>query len=304
MNNENFHPIQKIPPLAHALHHWDETTKKLKYEYNGRDIITMYIPESEDTGFRHGSDGTMQSIAYTQQIYIMVEKPMWVTACFCLSSDTINMRPRRAGQEEAIAAQNGNLLMYGVNGLYDRTQDLLIDVNGCQWEWAQDSFEECDGLRIAKMKLLLSEKPVFINLRMHYYRNHLGYKYYTPWERRTKRDAVAGWCSWEAYRRDIDEKKIDQIAAFMEENLKDYGLTYIQVDDGYQKMPLPYRSEGDMKEGWMTCEESKFPRGHAGIVEDIRSHGFVPAIWTNANITNEEFPEKHPECVISMREKR
>lgn len=298
MNNENFHPIQKVPPLAHALHHWDETTKELKYEYNGRDIITMHIPDSEDTGFRHGSDGTMQSIAYTQQIYIMVEKPMWVTACFCLSSDTINMRPRRAGQEEAIAAQDGNTLMYGVNGLYDRAQDLLIDVNGCQWEWAQDSFEECDGLRIAKMKLLLSEKPVFINLRMHYYRNHLGYKYYTPWEHRTKRDAVAGWCSWEAYRRDIDEKKIDQIAAFMEENLKDYGLTYIQVDDGYQKMPLPYRSEGDMKEGWMTCEESKFPRGHAGIVEDIRSHGFVPAIWTNANITNEEFPEKHPECVI------
>lgn len=298
MNNENFHPIQKVPPLAHALHHWDEITKKLKYEYNGRDIITMYIPESEDAGFRHGSDGTVQSIAYTQQIYIMVEKPMWVTACFCLSSDTINMRPRRAGQEEAIAAQGGNMLMYGVNGLYDRAQDLLIDVNGCQWEWAQDSFEECDGLRIAKMKLLLSEKPVFINLRMHYYRNHLGYKYYTPWEHRTKRDAVAGWCSWEAYRRDIDEKKIDKIAAFMEENLKDYGLTYIQVDDGYQKMPLPYRSEGDMKEGWMTCEESKFPRGHAGIVEDIRSHGFVPAIWTNANITNEEFPEKHPECVI------
>ena len=39
-----------------------------KYEYNGTDIITMQILESEDTGFRHGSDGTMQSIAYVQQI--------------------------------------------------------------------------------------------------------------------------------------------------------------------------------------------------------------------------------------------
>ena len=108
MNNENFHPVQAVPPLAHALHHWDEETKKLSYEYNGEDILTMYIPKSRDVGFRHGSDGTVQSIAYTQQIYIMVEKPMWVTVEFRLSQDTINVRPRRAGQEEAIAAQDGN----------------------------------------------------------------------------------------------------------------------------------------------------------------------------------------------------
>lgn len=298
MNNENFHPVQKVPPLAHALHHWDEKTKKLSYEYNGRDIFTVSIPESEDVGFRHGSDGTVQSIAYIQQIYIMVEKPMWVTAEFCLSSDAINIRPRRAGHEEAIVGQNGNVLMYGVNGLYDRAQDLLIDVNGCEWAWEEGSFREQGDLRIARMRLKLSEKPVFINLRMHYYRNHLGYKYYAPWDHQTKRDAVAGWCSWEAFRRDIDEQKIRQISSFMEENLKDYGLKYIQVDDGYQKMPLPYRAEADMKEGWMTCEEQKFPRGHAGIVEEIKQHGFVPAIWTNANITNDEFPEKHPKNVL------
>lgn len=298
MNNENFHPVLDVPPVAHALHQWDAERKILKYEYNGSDILTMHIPDSEDVGFRHGSDGTMQSVAYVQQIYIMVEKPMWVKACFSLSDEAICMKACRAGGNEGIAAQSGNLLIYGINALYDAKQDLLIEVNGGEWSWDKDTFEQADGHRIAYMNILLSEKPIFINLRMHYYKNHLGYKYYEPWKNKINKKAVAGWCSWEAFRRDIDEAKINGIAQFMEEHLKDYGLEYIQVDDGYQKMPLPWRAQGDMKEGWMTCDESKFPGGHKRIVEDIKKHGFVPAIWTNANITNEEFVVYHPDDVI------
>ena len=109
MNNENFHPVQNVPPIAHALHKWDEERKILKYEYNGTDIITMQIKKSDDVGFRHGSDGTMQSIAYVQQIYIMVEKPMWVKVQFTLSDETICMRAHRAGSEQGIVAQNGNV---------------------------------------------------------------------------------------------------------------------------------------------------------------------------------------------------
>lgn len=298
MNNQNFHPVLDVPPLAHALHQWDEKQKILTYEYNGNNIITMHIPDSDDVGFRHGSDGTMQSVAYTQQIYIMVEKPMWVKVRFFLSDEAICMKTRRAGGNEAIAAQNGNLLIYGINALYDAKQDLLIEVNGGAWNWDKDAFEQADGHRTAYMNLCLSEKPIFINLRMHYYKNHLGYKYYEPWKNKINKKPIAGWCSWEAFRRDIDEEKINGIAQFLEEHLKDYGLEYIQVDDGYQKMPLPCRAQGDMKEGWMTCEESKFPRGHSGITADIKRHGFVPAIWTNANITNEEFVLEHPDDIL------
>ena len=157
MNNENFHPVQKVPPLAHALHRWDAQKKVLTYEYNGKDIITIHIPHSEDVGFRHGSDGTMQSIAYAQQIYIMVERPMWVNAKFRLSEGAVNMRPRRAGEEEAILAQMGNLLIHGVNGLYDADQDLLIDINGCEWKWETDSFERDGEDKIAKMRIRLCE---------------------------------------------------------------------------------------------------------------------------------------------------
>ena len=126
MNNENFHPVCKEPPLAHALHRFDESTGILTYEYNGIDIITVNLKQAEDAGYRHGSDGSIQSIQYMQQIYITTEKPMWVPVTFCLSADTVNMRPHRAGSNEAILGQSGNVLMESVRGLYDAEQDLLL----------------------------------------------------------------------------------------------------------------------------------------------------------------------------------
>ena len=68
-------------------------------------------------------------------------------------------------------------------------------------------------------------------------------------------------------------------------------------------MPLPYRAEGDMREGWMTCDEYKFPNGHKEIVNDIKKYGFIPAIWTNANITNQDFPKFHTDAVIMNEDK-
>lgn len=299
MNNENFHPVCHEPPVAHALHHWNEQTKTLSYEYNGEDILSVPIPDSQDVGFRHGSDGSMQSIQYMQQIYITVEKPMWVTMTFRLSADTVNMRPHRARSGQAILAQNGRRLVSGVNGLYDADQDLLIDFNGCRWKWQSPRIlQDESGKSVASISVRLCEKPLFINLRMHYYKNHLGYCYYRPWESKPKKKAVAGWCSWEAYRRNIDSGKIAEISRFMAENLKDYGLEYIQVDDGYQKMPLPYDPKLTMAEGWMACDEEKFPAGHEGIVKTIRSQGFCPAIWTNANITNPEFPKYNGDAIL------
>lgn len=298
MNNENFHSVQKVPPLAHALHKWDEAARTLAYEYNGENIITIALPESEDAGFRHGSDGTMLSLAYTQQVYVMVEKPMWVTITFMLSEDAVCMRPNRAGREEAILGLSGNILTYGIGGLYDVTQDLMIDVHGCEWRWRQKAFAHRDGKRFADMEVYLDGKPLYINLRMMYYRNHLGYVYHEPWNWQPKKKPVAGWCSWEAFRRDIDQNKIDEVCGFMEKKLKDYGLEYIQVDDGFQEMPLPCNPYGDMAEGWLTCNPQAFPEGHKGIVDGISTHGFTPAIWTNANITSVAFADNHKDNLI------
>lgn len=303
MNNENFHPVLEVPPLAHALHKWDEATKTLSYEYNGTDIITVNLQECENPGFRHGSDGTVQSIQYIQQIYLTVEKPVWVSVVFHLSSDAINMKPKRAAGDEAIIGQLGNVLLDGVNGLYDVNQDLLISFHGQEWYWEEGEFCDLDGRKTARAKVRLTQKPFFINLFLYYYKNHLGYKYHEPWHKKCKDNEIAGWCSWEAFRRDIDIEKVKQITEFMEEKLKAYGLTYIQVDDGYQKMPLPYDPSLDMKDGWLSCVEEKFPGGHKEIVTTIRESHMVPGIWTNANITHEDFYKYHKDAVLYHQEK-
>lgn len=298
MNNENYHPIQKESPCAHALHRFDEKTRCLTYEYNGVDILSMTFPPCQELGFRHGSDGSMQSLAYAQQIYIMAKTEITIDVEISLTSQSVCMRDRRATADEPILSQYGNNLIPGIYSLYDPLWDLLLSFNGRKAYWKNNRFTENNGYRKAILTVEIGKKPLFINLFMHYYQNHLGYKYYRPWERRFNGKNITGWCSWEAYRRNIDQEKIKGISTFLAEKLKAYGLEYILVDDGYQKMPLPFKATSSMKDGWMTCEETKFPEGHEGIVKVIENEGFKPAIWTNANITNPEYPEYHKEDVL------
>ena len=301
MNNENFHPIQQTPPNAHALHKWREDRRQLCYEYNGADIITVSVMDGGGLGYRHGSDGSLQSMSYYQQIYICADKPTPAQILFRLKNP-VNMRPRRAGGDEAILGQAGRPLMNGVCGLYDKTWDLLIDWHGADWKWntfrGMAEILESDGWFYCKLDLTLCEKPVFINIRPRYYQKHLGYSYHKPWEHVHNPKTIAGWCSWEAYRRFVDIGNIRGISEFMGDNLKKYGMEYIQVDDGYQKMPLPYDAAKTMPEGWLACDEAKFPGGHAQIVGAIKNSGLKPAVWVNANITNPDFPEKNPKDVF------
>lgn len=299
MNNENFHPIQIEPPLAHSLHHWDPQTGILRYEYNGVDVITVQVPTGIDLGFRHGSDGSIQSVQYMQQIYLASEIPCTAKITIRLHESSLNMRPSRATREEAILGTLPEMLNYGVNGMYDVQWDLMIDWHGKPWKWTDNlATSEQNGFVLAVFETELSLSALFINLRPWYYAKHLGYHYHRPWEHRPKQEVVAGWCSWEAYRRDIDIKKIQNIALFLKESLQAYGLNYLQVDDGYQAMPLPISGDMDIPQGWLTCDQEKFPEGHNSIVSTIAQNGFSPAIWVNANITNPDFVKSHPDNVI------
>ena len=299
MNNENFHPVLKEPPIAHALHKWDPKTGILTYEYNGINVIEIDALDAKNLGFRHGSDGTLQSIQYLQQIYLASDEPVDVNVKIRLNKGSLVMRPHRAAKEQAILGSMGGGLIYGANGIYDPNWDLLIDWRAKDWDWLSSQFiEEDDDMVTATFQVSLSLNAMFINLRPGYYRRHLGYNYFKPWETKTSKKEIAGWCSWEAFRRNISMEKIESIAAFLKQNFEDYGLNYLQVDDGYQEMPLPKNARMTMDEGWMTCEKSKFPGGHESIVDCIKQAGLLPAIWVNANITNPDFPVCHHEDVI------
>jgi hypothetical protein len=66
-------PVLREPPLAHALHRWEEDTRLLTYEYNGRILLSVHGPGTASVGFRHGSDGNLTSQPLVQQLYVSLD---------------------------------------------------------------------------------------------------------------------------------------------------------------------------------------------------------------------------------------
>jgi hypothetical protein len=80
---------------------------------------------------------------------------------------------------------------------------------------------------------------------------------------------LSGWCSWYYVYADITEKEVLLNLNFLKENLKDYGLDYIQVDRGR----IVTGSD------WLTTN-SKFPHGMPWLAARIHDAGFKAGIWT------------------------
>ena len=192
--------------------------------------------------------------------------------------------------------------MYGVHGLYDIAQDLLIDWYGREWRWTQPRLtSNAAGECVAELDVTLGSMPWTINLRMQYYRTHLGFTYHQPWAWRPNLKPIAGWCSWEACRRNVAFSDIERFADFFGKRLKDYGLEYIQLDDGFERLPIPADPDRASPAGWLEPNE-RFPTGHAGVVSAVCAHGLTPAIWTNANVTNPEFAAKNAASFLKDRD--
>ncbi len=288
-----------VAPLAHAYHHWDPQTRTLVYTYNNRRIISIRIPGEGRVSYRHGSDGTLQSLPFSQQIYIMLTgETVTATVSFQLSPDTVNMRPARAGSEQAIVGQVGRPLLPGLNGLYDIDQDLMISWFGRQWEWRDASLKsDGDGNLTATMEVELGPKTWIVTIKPHFYRTHLGYRYHQPWERRPNVKPVAGWCTWEAYRRDVSEEKVLEATEFFAKHLRPYGFEYIQIDDGFEKLPFPPDPRATLAQAWLETKE-EFPSGHRGVAGMIAERGLQPGIWTTSSIYNDKWADAQPEFLL------
>lgn len=96
-----------------------------------------------------------------------------------------------------------------------------------------------------------------------------------PWHRRAPgRRVPNGWNSWSAsgstggYGTDINEAMILENLDIMATELRDWGMDWFQLDDGYE---LDY---GD----W-TWREDRFPSGPAWLTEQIRDRGLRPGLW-------------------------
>jgi hypothetical protein len=96
-----------------------------------------------------------------------------------------------------------------------------------------------------------------------------------PWTRRDGGKPVPnGWNSWTGsggtggYGTDINEALMLENLDVMATELRDWGMDYFQVDDGYQP------AYGDW---WF--REDRFPHGPAWLTDQIRARGLKPGLW-------------------------
>ena len=295
----------KEPPIVQAEDNWDGKNRLLTYTYGALPIIQIKIPGACEVSYRHDSDGTLNSVPLVQQIYVMLPEKAIADVRLCLGSDTVNMRPKRAAREQAIIGQVGCGLIYGVNALYDIGRDCLLSWYGRKWKWKSERLERDEkGNLFAALEVELGQSAWFLNFFPQLYRTHYGYKYHQPWLVRPELKPISGWCSWEAYRRNVSQQAIEQTAQFCAEHFKPYGMEYIQLDDGFQNMPLPAEPREPMPKAWLDINKEKFPQGHPGIVKGIEKTGMAPGIWTSVSIYNDEFAKYQPDCLVKDKDGR
>ena len=78
----------------------------------------------------------------------------------------------------------------------------------------------------------------------------------------------AGWCSWYYYGRAITPEEMLVNARWFADHMREYGLTLILLDDGWQ----------GRGRDWTELRET-FPRGMQWLAGEIRGLGLLPGIW-------------------------
>jgi NPCBM/NEW2 domain/Melibiase/Alpha galactosidase C-terminal beta sandwich domain len=122
----------------------------------------------------------------------------------------------------------------------------------------------------AKDELRLKDGAVIQN----YFRDTLKIKYFQPIDKTRFPLPPSGWCSWYFFYQEINEDEIKLNAKWIAENLKAFGVEYVQIDDGWQGTGHGLGENRD----WSTINK-RFPSGMDGLAAYIKSLGLKPGIW-------------------------
>ncbi len=139
--------------------------------------------------------------------------------------------------------------------------------------------------------LSASGGEVSLRFRPRFYQRHRGLAEYRPWEYQPWRHSVAGWTSWYAFFDKVTEQEIRATADVMAETLRPFGYDYLQIDDGYQRLPIGLPSH------WLGTNE-KFASGLADLRRYIDARGLEPGIWTNVAFADRDAALAHPDWFL------
>ena len=129
-----------------------------------------------------------------------------------------------------------------------------------------------------------------------YFRDTLKIKYFQPIDKTRFPLPPSGWCSWYFFYQEINENEIKTTAKWIAKNLKDYGVQYVQIDDGWQGTG---RGLGENRD-WSTIN-NRFPSGMDGLAAYIKSLGLIPGIWLAPHGQSNEAVVKNHAGVFLMK---
>lgn len=168
--------------------------------------------------------------------------------------------------------------------VYDRRADWVLSVDVPAGVEVTPLAGAGDG---SAFTLVAAGGEVSLRFRPRFYQRHRGLTEYRPWEYRPWPGSVAGWTSWYAFFDRVTERDIAATAEVLGRRLRAYGYQYLQVDDGYQQLPI------GRPEHWLV-PNAKFPGGLPGLQQAILSQGLTPGLWTNVAFHDREAAQAHP----------
>ncbi len=182
----------------------------------------------------------------------------------------------------------GNATNARNRALYDRRRDWLLSID----EPAQVRVRAAGvGDTVSTYDLTAEGIEIAVRFRPRFYQQHRGLARFEPWTYRPWAHSVAGWTSWYAFRDKVTEADIHRTADVMRDVLRPFGFTYLQIDDGYQQVPI------GTPDHWLQAN-TKFPAGLSALRRAISDRGLEPGIWTNVSFAMRDSALAHPEWFV------
>ncbi len=171
-----------------------------------------------------------------------------------------------------------------IHCLFDRKTDMVIEFS-----------DKTRMLRSGEDQnlMVITMPPGYETMRIipDYYTKILGLPFYQPIDDSYFDRAPVVWNSWTNYYSEVTEDDIVKNVEWIEDNLKEYGLKYVTLDDGCERGA---KGEHYWIHNW---DKKKFPHGGKWLARYIRSKGLLPGLWLVPNAYAGAL-EEHPEWYL------
>jgi hypothetical protein len=154
-----------------------------------------------------------------------------------------------------------------LHALFDRPSDTVI-----QFSAKSGLKRNLKSPTQMEVSIPVNKGTVLVKLVPDYFTKVLGLPRYVPYDDTYHKTAPTGWNHWLAFFRQVTEQDIVNATDWVAANLKGYGMTHIQLDDGYDHVEHRHWNKD-----W---DPRTFPHGPTWLANYIKSKGFTPGLWT------------------------